>query len=451
LHKITEPLSASHVTSGVQAPNRLSPWILLAVFAVAFAARATLILGFSSNTDIGPWIDQGAGVALNMLEGRGYTFDYESLPDRRSFRMPGLPVVLYVVWSAVGVNLAAAKLVLAAFGSAACVGVALLGSSLYGQRAGAVSGLTTALYPGLIFWCGSLGPEALVTCFLVFALYPLTWPDGWGKYLWSGASFGLLLLTRPVFGPLAVTVAILPVVRERSSRGFSRGALFVGVIALLFLPWVARNYAVHRELLLTSTDGGSTWLECNNPIAFDERHGDWVIRYIETLPEIQEAIPRLSEMALDRLMFRRGWQNIGNDLQGFGRSVVWRVTHFWSPIPRMDTGFYDWKYAALMLGTWLPVFVAAVVMIVRDRVWRDPRHWPILLTFFWMTVAVALSRSSLRYRTPLEPLFIVYASAIVVQLATGRRQFNCSCPMEDARSSKAARAYRPISKPDLAS
>ena len=121
-------------------------------------------------------------------------------------------------------------------------------------------------------------------------------------------------------------------------------------------------------------------------------------------------------MDRDRLMYRKAMEYIrAEPLRYVGVSLL-RLGYTWRPMPRASAGGFGGWHAVIMLVSWGPVFVLAIVWALRAQVWRDPRQWAILLAIAWVLVVSAAVRGAVRYRAPVEPFFVVYAAAAVAPL-----------------------------------
>src|SRR5262245_22444982 len=118
----------------------------LSVAVIAFTGFALRIgwIFTVDNSSIGSWADEGAGIDLNMLAGKGYVYSYGAIPPSRSFRVPVFPLTLFLLWSIAGVNLLFTKAVMAVFSTANIVLAGLIGRELFNQSAGLMAGIMVA-------------------------------------------------------------------------------------------------------------------------------------------------------------------------------------------------------------------------------------------------------------------------------------------------------------------
>jgi tetratricopeptide (TPR) repeat protein len=148
--------------------------------------------------------------------------------------------------------------------------LAAAGMALFGEW-GAIAGVLLAIYPPALFLDGLLDKSALVSVFTAALLFLLAARRLRFREFLAGVVLGLLSLTRENALLLAVPVLLWFLIGDRQpvaddsprKRASSRrkpswlaAAACVGGCALVLLPVGARNYAVGREFLLTTSQFG---------------------------------------------------------------------------------------------------------------------------------------------------------------------------------------------------
>jgi 4-amino-4-deoxy-L-arabinose transferase-like glycosyltransferase len=82
----------------------------------------------------------------------------------------------------------------------------------------------------------------------------------------GGLGFGLATLTRNETGVFVAAAAAWLLFTEGFSwRHLAVSMLPLLMVALVFAPWIARNYSVFGELVLASTKGGGNFYQGNSP------------------------------------------------------------------------------------------------------------------------------------------------------------------------------------------
>jgi 4-amino-4-deoxy-L-arabinose transferase-like glycosyltransferase len=218
----------------------------------------------------------------------GYQLAREVGFDLDLRRTPGYPLFIAFVVRQVGEDLAALALVQHILGVVTCLLVAALGIRFWGAWTGLLAGLLVGLSGPLLIAEQYVMAETL---FISLATVAVAWlalaieRPRWWALLIGGLSIGVAALTRPVGLVLAVAALLALAVAARQRpvqsgggdqsppdlddapsaaslwdvlvRSVPRGLVLLAGVALVWLPWMARNAAVHGSF---SADGnaGST-------------------------------------------------------------------------------------------------------------------------------------------------------------------------------------------------
>jgi 4-amino-4-deoxy-L-arabinose transferase-like glycosyltransferase len=150
--------------------------------------------------------------------------------------------------------------------------VAALARRAGGDRAAKLAAAAAALYPPMAWVSGYVLSEPLYSALALGAILLLQKAAdvAGSRRLQLGVTAGLVagaaLLTKEAmlfFLPLAALWLIW-----RKQRGLL--IAFAAGVALIVLPWIGRNYAVHGQFILTAAHGGVTLWTGNNPLARGE-------------------------------------------------------------------------------------------------------------------------------------------------------------------------------------
>ncbi|MFN8525411.1 MAG: glycosyltransferase family 39 protein [Chloroflexota bacterium] len=172
-------------------------------------------------------------------------------------RPPGYPLFIAGAMALGGEELRSVMLLQHLLGAATAVMAMALGWTLFGRVAGAIAGLATALSGPLVVMEHYVMSETLFTVFLVLAvlLYARLLEGGRGWLAVSvGLAIGLAALTRPIGQSVAVLLALgllAPRGPSLGQRARQAGLLLAGC-ALVVLPWMVRNLAVHGTFALAT-------------------------------------------------------------------------------------------------------------------------------------------------------------------------------------------------------
>lgn len=375
-----------------------------ALFFAAFAVRAISIaaVGEIPGGDTSDYDE----IARNLLLGNGFVatenwFGFEM----RSWRPPLYPVFLALLYGLFQFDHLWVMFAQALLGAAATVLIFLLSRKLHPPSALA-TGMVALLYGPLIQTANSVMSEGLFSLLLLLSLNLLVTgareegaapvKAATGRSVLAGVSIGLAALTRPVgliLWPVALALqAISAAGRPSGATSWRTQALWLsaGIIVSL-APWTIRNYAVHDEFVMISTQGGFIIARSNAADPAWRQERGWGIDR-----ELFERIP--SEVERDHHWFQQGQVFVRENPGTYLRLAFERFLRFWY---FMRPG-YDFWYMSI-----LPLFAFGL--------WRYGHSGQFRYLSWYMAASLAVFcfvlYGSARFRLPLEPLFILFASA----------------------------------------
>jgi len=133
------------------------------------------------------------------------------------------------------------------------------------------AGLVAAIYAPFFFQETLILKSSLVLFTLDAALLLLLVArrrQQWGLWLAAGAVLGLGILVRGnylLFAPVAATWIAVVNWKHSLGRAVRCALLFVAGVAAMILPVTVRNYAVARDLVLTTSQAGTNFYTANHP------------------------------------------------------------------------------------------------------------------------------------------------------------------------------------------
>jgi 4-amino-4-deoxy-L-arabinose transferase-like glycosyltransferase len=391
-------------------PARLVPWLAGLAFvargAVRLAAGETDFLanGYSFYTQLATSLVDGTG--LCMAPGQGC-----------ALRVPVYPVFL-APWLAAGWMFPGLAIAQAAVGAALTWLAWRIGRDLFGDRAGLLAAVMTALSPYALVHDTAIQDTVLVNGLMALAVHLLWRTRGRGTpvvCLGAGVALGLVALTTArltLVVPAGIAWAVIgagPTLRLRV-----RSALLVALPVLCLLGgWVARNGRVVGAPVLTTEAGESLWV-ANNPWAlahFPAESIDLSLAdsYAGMTTAEQRAYDRVSgsEVVRDRLL--RTWAleymaaHPGVTLANGARKIWVSVSAELSPA---RGAVLRWGYALVFL----PIHLLAAWALWRHRrAWRVHALFGAVLVSFAFTTAMFWAHTS--HKSYLDVFLFVYAAA----------------------------------------
>jgi hypothetical protein len=401
-----------------------SPYFLPVCFAVYLAIRwAVIILLPIDQFSDSLWY---YARAVDLAAGRGYSEG----GIVTAYWPPGWPGFLGLMFWLFGssplvgqmVNLTLATVT---FPLALSVGSTMLGDKM----AGRLTVLILTVYPNQIGYVPSMATEVLYTALLLLAVWIAIRDQRSGSLIFSGIVFGVATLTKAqtLFIP-AVLFAVWWLAsgeRGRLLSSIGRAAVVYAAMAIVILPWTARNYIVFGEFVLISTNGGGTLLSGNNPSA----NGDYADN-----DALVKQVPNdvAGQVANDRLATSLAMRWIHDNPVGFAILIPKKIWRLWAP-----DGESEWAYQAgfkayddywmvfravrglnqLYYSCLLVLFGLSVVYFIRQRhALSRYAGTGYALAAYFTAISIVFSGQS-RFHFPLMPWVAMYAAWTITQWA----------------------------------
>jgi len=411
---------------------------LLALCCLAFLVRTGAVLYLRSYD--GPMDWENGAIARSIASGYGFSFDYSEgyingyypwtrKPVPTSFQAPFYPYLLsgfYWLGARIGtsVSFALLHLLQSLVGAATVLTLYLLGRRLFGPRIAWLAALVLALYPASIFVATVSHQTIWVVWFLaltVLAFLQLLEAPSFRSALRLGAMSGVTILTEPVVTAWLLAAAVWAWLRNREAR-LGRGLLTaLGVAALLLLPWQVRNQLVHKRFVFIKSSGPFVLWQGNNSAATGTVYLDWQGHRFPASPPLKAELSSIpNEIDRDRIWMREVWSAVrhrpGHALGLVGRKLL----YYWTYAPYSNTWSRHIAY-------WLPYLLllpVAAYGLASSR-GAHPRLPLLYLLFLSFSVVYAIAYAGPRYRIPLEPYLMLFAS---YALLSGRRAISSRGP-----------------------
>jgi len=357
-----------------------------------------------------------------------------------AFRAPLYPLFLGLVFRVAHGSLTAARVLQAGLGTLVVGLIGVVATQLFDRRHGLVAAAVSSVYPPLVLLGNGLLTEAVslplelgvIATALAYRRRRDGPPDAAHTasplvLLLCGLLIGLAILTRPVDGVLVLPVLLLVISRSAGRSNLGRAAVVVGTVLLVLVPWEIRDASAFHRLLPVTTQDGYVLAGVYNGQAERDRVHPGVWRSPSFVPEMSGLFrdPKLNEATLDDALRRRA-QTYARQHLGY----VARVLEA-SFVNLFDlSGFGEARTAAASLGyggraaeTWVLSSYAAGLLGIAGALSRRSRRVPLGV---WLVPVLFLAGTiptlgTLRYRAPIEPYFIVFASVTVVTLADRTR------------------------------
>ncbi len=397
----------------------------LLIFLLAFSVRAVGVLSLRDPTKF-HGLQAGADAvefhdyALSLARGEGFV-----RPDHKptSFRAPGWPLALSMVYFFFYDNYPLTYLFQVLLSALACMVVyPLARETLNNEAAARLAGLLGVFYFAHIYFATIFTSETLFTLMLGWGMLLLLkgWKSGsLAMAAGAGVAVGCAVLVRPFAVTLIPLFLPLFWLQRRQWPRWLPAALCFGAASVLTLvPWAYRNYLVHGQVVLFTTNGGSTFYGANNDIVLKERShlGSWVAT--NELPGRDRIDQTPDEVSHDRLEFQLGMQWVKEHWTSMPRLEFYKLVRL--ILPDIESG--NKKFVLLNSVLYLPYLVILAFGMTGWR--KDPNAW----SPPWMAMhAVIVSTLVLtlvfygcaRFRDAVFPVLMCYAARGCVRLWPG--------------------------------
>jgi 4-amino-4-deoxy-L-arabinose transferase-like glycosyltransferase len=191
-------------------------------------------------------------IAVNLLEGNGYSSDASAPYGPSEAAAPAYPFYIAAVYAVFGRSVYAITLSQAFLDLATCLLVALVSFSLAPPRLKSSAGLLALIIYGIfswptVVWVARIYAETLTLFFMMLAvaLCALATRNRARYRFGAGLACGLAILTRPdsVLLLMAIVLFLLiQLARGRGQRVASSLFVFCLGVGLALTPWITRNY-----------------------------------------------------------------------------------------------------------------------------------------------------------------------------------------------------------------
>ena len=240
---------------------RRNRWLFL-LLALSLAIHFLLLIpALKDSSRLFVWPDSVCyeRLALNILQGNGYSLAQASPYEPNSTMVPGYTLFIAGIYAVFGQSPYAVVIIQAILSLALIAGLMWCGIRQFSKKAGIIAGILLLLNLCLAFYSTQIMTDILFLVFLLPGLWLVLRLFEGRRPVYSGLGAGLLLglgaLTRPIglYFPLilAFLFFIKPFGKPGRSRLFGYGALLLVCIAVVS-PWFIRNRVVFGHFFFST-------------------------------------------------------------------------------------------------------------------------------------------------------------------------------------------------------
>jgi len=280
-------------------------------------------------------------IATNIIEKGRFQIGPTS-PERRivfydvkdgfSWREPLYPFFLAFIYKIFGHSFIAVRLIEACIDVFTVFLVYIIGLRFFNRSVALPASLLIAVYPPFISSTGLFIRETLLiflTTVLMLYLMKISNTEqvSYRDYMIIGMLLGIIALLKAViilFVPFLL-LAFLFKHRARMKSFIKISTATFSMMALVVLPWTARNFMVHHKFVPIATSGGINFLIGNNPNASGTNLPPWPA----FSPEQKKIIRYLSEADQDKQYFKWGIMYVRDNPLRYLKLAVRKCLIFW--------------------------------------------------------------------------------------------------------------------------
>ncbi|MEW6620523.1 MAG: glycosyltransferase family 39 protein [bacterium] len=409
---------------------------LIILLTVAFIIRLLYVIFISTlqAPPTGDGVDYDM-IGMNIINGYGYSL-YPGVPT--SYRPPLYQFFLAGIYFCFGHSYAVVRIIQSLIGALTCLITYFMGKELFNKNIGMLSSLLLVFYPSAIYFCGQIYTEGififLLTISMFYAIKVYKKPSLKNQII-CGILIGLSILTRPILLPFLPFIFIWCILIFKQKKvaimNFSIITLF---ILLTLSPWTIRNYIVHHRFVPIATLGGPSFFVCNNPF---EKNGIWYMpneaewRQMGEKPPNMATRPPSPYISTDfgaPLWWWKDLSEVENEKKHYRLAINWIKNHpqeFIKLCGKKLIRFWEWetqsaapiaqKYKLINLLSYailLPFMVIGLFFSFKEF----KKFAIIYLLILQFTLNTILFYGSTRFRTPLDPYLLIFASIGIYRL-----------------------------------
>jgi 4-amino-4-deoxy-L-arabinose transferase-like glycosyltransferase len=423
---------------------------LIAILALAVAGRVAAALAMGNDvTSLPGTTDQLSyhALALRVLDGHGFSFGEPWWPATSANSPTAHWSYLYTFFLVAVYGVFGPVPLVARLLQAVAVGILQpwlayqIGSRVFNPRTGLAAAAVTAVYIYFIYYAAALMTEAFFICAVLAVLLlgvkfeqrlasePRAAGVPWRLALGLGLCAGAAVLLRQVFG-LFLPVLFAWIFWRGWRRGLGR-AHFVGLaaagglVAAMIVPFTIYNYLRFGQVVLLNTNAGFAFYWANHPVYgthFDPFLSEANVNYFTVLPpELKD----LNEAQMDQALLQRGLGFVVDDPVRYLKLSVSRIPIYFMFWPTAESSLISNLSRVGSFGLLLPFLLYGLVLAgLSLAAGRQPAGAAVglLLVFAGIYTAIhVFSWTLVRYRLPIDAVFVVFAGLALADLAARLR------------------------------
>jgi len=396
--------------------------LYLLFFSIAFVLRVVWI--FITGSHIHPQTWEYEEAAVNLLNGRGFTFLHLGVP----YFAPFPPLYTFFcagVYFITKHSFLILELFQAAISAFICVIIFRIADSIFSRSAAILSAILAAFHPGIIIYTAKLHPLVMDTFFIsltVLAFLKLRSDFSIKNQIAAGVISGLCMLTRSTI----VLFLFFAIIWFFYQKAYPKRKAIFGCFVVLFvsflviLPWTIRNYVIHRQLIFIQAPAGELFWRGNNINASGSSYKADGRTILESAsPEFLKKLHGLDDMGQNKLFKKEAFNFIKiHPFKAVGLFIK-KSYYFWwfSPqsgieYPKAYLSIYKILYSGILLFA-----ISGIIFSLSSKI-NNIRcgAWLIVLLFISISFAQSIFYVEGRHRWAIEPLLLIFTAHGLIEI-----------------------------------
>lgn len=375
----------------------------------------------------------------SLAIGQGFSIVGEPL----SWRTPGYPGFLAIVYTVAGRSADAVRLVQIALSLLTCVLVYIVGRRILDHRAAIVATGVCAVWPQVVWLPMDVLTEAnqalFVLCLLYCAQWTLARDSSISSFVMCGLLLGIATLCRPDYQFLTIGIgaAMVLLAPGRRRRMFLGVAIMTVTFAATVTPWIVRNYRVFGQNIGLASGSGLVLMAAKFEAEGDfgpqmmaklrARYGaDFERRFGRPMMYIDGAIPEQ-----DRILRRDFVAFVKSEPLVYAKHSMMRLYNLWQPHSFSEVLALTGDFSEYRTARAYPQLAAKFALLVVDAVFLGaaflgmllalPRWRQFLLPLVvvaYVSIIYGLANGYARYRGPVLPLLSLFVAFAAQELVS---------------------------------
>jgi len=404
--------------------------ICVLIFCLSLVARLTWFFLKAKNL---PITDPAGGdaigydlLATNLLKYHEYCFEYGK---PTAYREPFYPYFLAGIYALFGHSYNIVRIIQILLSCFTCILIFLLADKLFNRKVALLSGLISSFYPYLIFYSTAILKETLFTFLLILNIYFFCKENLNNKFyntVFAGIFAGLTALTNSVYLLFVIFTFLFFLI----SKKFKQAIILIIIFILIYSLWIIRNYKVFNTFIWGANVSGST-LYIHSVIPYEILATDKNIKFQENDIYLKKA-KNMDEISGTKFLIKTTKEIILANPGEFLNRTVKRFLKLYRFFPHKDKGYIHSEKLMIITslcsyGLLFPFFIYGFFRNLKDF----KKYIFLYMTIFTFTFVYSITWAIIRYRIPLEPYIIIFASYGIMNIfeviKNAKTQYSYSC------------------------